>query len=272
MTQAAAEVPGRTDCHYKAHLLVGLIMVNKSSLLLTIKLDCISVLKGDVMKTFWVGIVISIIYMAGLFFTIYWLGLKSMKSWNEFGDFLAGAFSPLAFLWLILGYLQQQKELQQNTRALEIQAQELKNSVDQYKEMVEVARDQLESDKLKTLQQNEKAELENKPDISFSSFGWYMRAGTVFTFHWPMVNHGREARNVVVKITPSFGEWGEHQWKRINNEEVRLPKIEVTKEEIPESLVVMINFESIFKKKYVKIYQLKADEDMRFQITSEDDL
>jgi len=30
---------------------------------------------------------------------------------NELGDFLAGFFSPLAFLWLVLGYYQQQKEI-----------------------------------------------------------------------------------------------------------------------------------------------------------------
>ncbi|MBI2728750.1 MAG: hypothetical protein HYX42_21120 [Polaromonas sp.] len=27
---------------------------------------------------------------------------------NEWGDFLAGSFAPLAFLWLVLGYLQKE--------------------------------------------------------------------------------------------------------------------------------------------------------------------
>jgi hypothetical protein len=31
---------------------------------------------------------------------------------NEWGDFLAGLFAPLAFLWLIIGHLQHSKELQ----------------------------------------------------------------------------------------------------------------------------------------------------------------
>ena len=30
---------------------------------------------------------------------------------NELGDFLAGFFTPLAFGWLVYGYLQQSKEL-----------------------------------------------------------------------------------------------------------------------------------------------------------------
>ena len=32
------------------------------------------------------------------------------------GSFLEGAFAPLAFLWLVIGYFLQKKELRQNTR------------------------------------------------------------------------------------------------------------------------------------------------------------
>lgn len=53
---------------------------------------------------------------------------------NELGDFLAGVFAPLAFLFLYLGYLQQGKELKQNTKALELQATELGNLVNAQKE------------------------------------------------------------------------------------------------------------------------------------------
>ena len=34
---------------------------------------------------------------------------------EELGSFLEGAFAPLAFLWLVIGYFLQQKELEQNT-------------------------------------------------------------------------------------------------------------------------------------------------------------
>jgi len=47
---------------------------------------------------------------------------------NELGDFLAGFFSPLAFLWLVIGYFQQQKELNLNTKALNLQKEELKQT------------------------------------------------------------------------------------------------------------------------------------------------
>ncbi|WP_085703882.1 hypothetical protein [Pseudomonas sp. B15(2017)] len=55
---------------------------------------------------------------------------------NEIGDLAAGVFGPLAFLWLILGYLQQGKELKASTDALKLQAKELNNSVAQQKMMV----------------------------------------------------------------------------------------------------------------------------------------
>ncbi len=40
--------------------------------------------------------------------------LKEMPL-NEVGDFLAGVFGTVAFLWLVIGYLMQNKELQNNT-------------------------------------------------------------------------------------------------------------------------------------------------------------
>lgn len=63
---------------------------------------------------------------------------------NEIGDFLAGIFGPLAILWLILGFFQQSIELKQNTKALELQAKELGNSVEQHREMVLITKQQLD--------------------------------------------------------------------------------------------------------------------------------
>lgn len=50
---------------------------------------------------------------------------------NGIGDLAAGVFGPVAFLWLILGYLQQGKELKASTEALKLQAEELNNAVTQ---------------------------------------------------------------------------------------------------------------------------------------------
>ncbi|MDR2330320.1 MAG: hypothetical protein LBE58_12015 [Comamonas sp.] len=47
---------------------------------------------------------------------------------NELGDFLAGVFAPLAFLWLVIGYFQQGEELRLNTENLALQVEELKQA------------------------------------------------------------------------------------------------------------------------------------------------
>lgn len=50
-------------------------------------------------------------------------------SLNELGDYLAGAFGPLALAWLVFGYFQQGDELRQGTEALRLQTAELNSSV-----------------------------------------------------------------------------------------------------------------------------------------------
>lgn len=81
---------------------------------------------------------------------------------NELGDFLAGAFGPLAILWLVLGFFQQGIELRQNSAALHLQAEELANSVQQQKELVEVARQQYEADRASVEHQLRVFELERE--------------------------------------------------------------------------------------------------------------
>ncbi|KRC36362.1 hypothetical protein ASE28_02225 [Acidovorax sp. Root219] len=61
---------------------------------------------------------------------------------NELGDFLAGAFGPLAIWWLVLGYFQQGRELKINSDALLLQLQELENSVQQQGRLVGITQDQ----------------------------------------------------------------------------------------------------------------------------------
>ncbi len=73
--------------------------------------------------------------------TVFWLGfgvfyLGTFIGWSEFfhqplealGSFLEGAFAPLAFLWLVVGYFLQQKELSKNTEAIQKQHIEMEKS------------------------------------------------------------------------------------------------------------------------------------------------
>ncbi|MHA4952233.1 hypothetical protein FR838_18430 [Acinetobacter pittii] len=102
-------------------------------------------------------LIICLILSAAYFFAIfYFLGLsiekiKTMKP-NEIGDFFAGVFSPLAFFFLIVGYIQntqalriQSKELKASTEALELQVAEMKDSVDQQKILVEIQNNEIEA-------------------------------------------------------------------------------------------------------------------------------
>ena len=78
-------------------------------------------------KSFKFAIVVTVIWLIGVF-TIYLMGwLEYPTSFNELGDFLAGIFSPVAFFWLIYGYFQQGKQLEQNTKALKQQKWALNN-------------------------------------------------------------------------------------------------------------------------------------------------
>ena len=80
----------------------------------------------------------------GLSLTTVWLitgfiYVSSSVGWSSFvslpveevGSFLEGAFAPLAFLWLVIGYFLQQQELIQNTQAMRAQADEIARTAEQ---------------------------------------------------------------------------------------------------------------------------------------------
>lgn len=91
-------------------------------------------------KNFKFAIIVTVIWLIGIFI-IYLMGwLEYPTSFNKLGDFLAGIFSPVAFFWLIYGYFQQGKQLEQNTKALEQQEKALKLQIDEMKEGVKQQR------------------------------------------------------------------------------------------------------------------------------------
>jgi len=94
---------------------------------------------------------------------------------NEWGDFLAGMFAPLALLWLVLGYMQQGEELKLNTEALRLQAEELRNSVEQQRQLVEVSRLQVESEREALAYERDLHAIENRPRFDVSGNGGAFR-------------------------------------------------------------------------------------------------
>jgi hypothetical protein len=80
----------------------------------------------------------------GLGLTALWLSLglryvDRVIGWDRFaaqpadalGSFLEGAFAPLAFLWLVIGFFLQQKELAGNNEAIRLQYLEMRRSAEQ---------------------------------------------------------------------------------------------------------------------------------------------
>ncbi|MDD1966983.1 hypothetical protein NPS29_16765 [Pseudomonas putida] len=104
---------------------------------------------------------------------------------NELGDFLAGVFGPVAFFWLVLGFIQQGQELRLSSDALRMQAEELKASVEQQTALVDAQKSALE---------NHERSLE--PLLQVHHTGSINLNGELHdTFN--ILNHGPFCRNVV---------------------------------------------------------------------------
>ena len=123
----------------------------------------------------------------------------------QFAEFLAGAFSPLAFLWLIVGYMQQGQELELNTRALVQQADELKHSAEQQRLLVEVTREQLAEERTNIQLERERIMTAAEPVFLIGTIG-NPGAGQI-TYPIRLANSGGTARALsLVTVTPEGAE------------------------------------------------------------------
>ena len=81
-----------------------------------------------------IGLWLSAIYVVGL---VIYLAVQGQNPadlrMNELGDFLGGVSSPLAFLWRVLGFFQQSREIRLSNKALHLQAREMRRSVDEHR-------------------------------------------------------------------------------------------------------------------------------------------
>jgi hypothetical protein len=121
--------------------------------------------------------------------------LRTMQV-DAVGNFLAGVFGPLALLWLILGYLQQGIELKLNTKALELQAQELQNSVTQQRELVDVSRKQFEAEMELLRFERNRIEEAYKPRFVVEGIGGSHHGTGVSVFTLPIKNVGAPISNI----------------------------------------------------------------------------
>ncbi len=119
----------------------------------------------------------------------------------EFGTFLGGIVSPLAFLWLVLGFFQQGDELRYSADALWLQGQELRHSVEQQRQLVAVNREQVDAEIAARKVAEQEAERLSKPNFVLTSMGWINSGGTR-TFKFRITNSGA----LCSKVHLAYGE------------------------------------------------------------------
>ncbi|WP_369012467.1 hypothetical protein [Acinetobacter baumannii] len=175
---------------------------------------------------------------------------------NELGDFLAGAFAPLAFLFLILGYKQnsesiriQNEELKASTEALKLQVAEMKESVDQQKIMAQ-------------LQQRELEDRHNSvaPVINFQGFANVMAHKIEFRLIFINLSE-HPARNIIIEylpgITQEFAVFPKDHRQEL---ESYLTPVEdaLYRENKDFEREIRIQYENIFGHKYEQIYKVHS--------------
>ena len=150
--------------------------------------------------------------------TVLWLLVAAALAWsqreawpcmslNEWGDFFAGVVAPLAFLWLIIGYLQQGDEVRSNTETLQRQQAALERQVDETAalerraaEQVKVATERLELAR----QEAERLRAIDKARTQ-PVFGFVSGSGTGVTWEMEFRNSGGPAYDLQISIDPPSG-------------------------------------------------------------------
>ena len=155
-------------------------------------------------RRFALGLVLTTLWLLLMLGVLWWNidQARAMKP-NEWGDFFAGFVAPIAFLWLVLGYLQQGEELKASGTALEQQAEELRRSVEQQQALVEVTRQQVEAERETSAEARRREEAALKPLFAFKSDGGSFVGNGNSTYNLAIANAGATVTNVVAEFDES---------------------------------------------------------------------
>lgn len=158
---------------------------------------------------YFAGGILTFVYLVAVIAYCYfkWEAMGSMEP-NSLGDFLAGAFSPLAFAWLVLGFIQQGIELRQNSEALNLQAQELRAAAEHAGAMVELQRKEFEL-RIQELEESQEKSQKRQEQLAIKkiqprfSFGvGFRQSGDQRIVKFSLTNHGHECSNVKILMSP----------------------------------------------------------------------
>lgn len=170
--------------------------------------------------------------------------------------------------WLILGYIQQQNELRQNTKALELQADELKRSVEQHKELVKATREQVDAD-LKALEIEEiRARREAHPNFSITSAGWRSKSGPKVSFEIGLINSGKPASSVSFSTVPEIDQINPKSIVHYFNEgQTHTLKWDTEKSgDAPSQLKLIVSCKDANTNSYNKMFDLVLDENDKYHV------
>lgn len=162
---------------------------------------------GHARRLFRYGIAASFVYSTslGAYAWHEWQAMLAMEP-EKFATFLSGVFAPLAFLWLVLGFRQQGDELQNSARALWLQGEELRNSVEQQRQLVAVTREQFEHVRDGLRKSEEVAERQARPKIGVQSNG-FTASSDAHTYGFLLENAGATVTSVrLMEGSKSHGE------------------------------------------------------------------
>lgn len=142
--------------------------------------------------------------------TLAWLGFLLPLVWPvdvkllamkpaDFGTFVGGAFSPLAFAWLVYGYGMQRTELALQRKALGLQVEELKGLVAAARAQADAAERQAYILELQHHTSAENAERAARPRVELVYWGGHSH-GLGFITRLKLVNRGERLTELRARI------------------------------------------------------------------------
>lgn len=202
------------------------------------------------------GVILSVLYLGTL---LWFLGDKipglAGKDLNEVGDFLAGAFSPLAFLWLVLGFLQQGRELKQGTDALLLQASELRCSVEQQKRMAESAAEQLAAQRNSPMAESQRHEEQFQARIIFKP-KHVTRVSGLVTRYFSMINLGNDAIHLTMATGSAITGSAPYTLAMLKRADEHEFPIEFSQSDSDVHVELFLSYETIHGKVLLETYDL----------------
>lgn len=193
-------------------------------------------------------------------------GDNVLLSSNELGDFLAGSFAPLAFLFLYLGYRQQGE-------ALKEQSTELANSVAEQKNLIRIHEEEQREKHFQALPNfqilKEKSERYSQPYLVDDDEGNTVDDGEeeILDVSFELKNFGEVAKNVLIKSIKNYPSYRKEAYQLPHEASIKilLSFDEQTIDQLEKGAEILNTLELTYTNIYGKAYTKIIDYSLCFQ-------